>query len=326
MKFSARLLALGLFAASLNLVALADEKAPTPPDFSYNFLNIPLSTAEPPKADPLPLPDLSKNYSQVNPKPVKTTPIATEETKPAPEVKPEAKPEVKAEASKPEITVPEVKVSETPSTPETSTTKASEKQPEVLNKAQPATPAATETPVTPPASVLTTTAAAPSTIEATVGTGFSSILNEKGDTVKVFLNSAATLPNGQILPAGTQLIGKIEEIKRNRKRDPQDMKIVFTQATPPLSSPIAIQATPDTPDGVITPGNDVIGLKESHSYESIKGELAKTLGADQSVYNQRLKVNSSQTGDYRKDAFIQKFHKNAVLVGSGDQLRLKFTP
>lgn len=352
MKISARLLAFGLIAASFSLVSYADDKTPTPPDFSYNFLNIPLSTAEPPKADPLPLPDLSKNYSQINPKPAKTTPIAEEvkteepkaEAKPEPKVEakheeakptPKAvakheavKPQLKAEApnvdaTKPEVTVPEV------TAPKTPVAETKPEKPKAEPKTETLTPTASEPPVT---STTETPAAvsAPTTptegIQATVGTGFSSILNQEGDTVKVFLNNAATLPSGQTLPAGTQLTGKIESINRNKKRQPQDLKLTFTQATPPLSSPIAIQATPDTPDGVITAGNDVIGLKETHSYESLKGKLAKTLGADQSVYNQRLKVNSSQTGDYRKDAFIQTFHKNAVLVGSGDQLRLKFTP
>lgn len=307
MKNPASLLALGLLSLSFPVFtqALAEEKTPTPPEFSYNFLNIPLSTAEPPTpVDMTPLPDLTQTAN-------------TAASTPKTQLKSEAIPAQQAtpvSAPKQESSLPSAPVV------------VSEAQPIEAAGQDKATPVKTEEKPVDTTPAVTAVAVASPTLMTTVGTSFSALLNQPGDTVKVYLNTATVLPTGQMLPAGTQLKGKILSMPHNQKRQSQDMKIVFTQAAPPLSAPISIQATPDMPEGILTPGAEAIGLKETHSYESLKGKLVKTLGADQAVYNQRLNVNSSQLTDYRKDDFIQKFHKNAVLVGSGDQLRLKLMP
>lgn len=161
----------------------------------------------------------------------------------------------------------------------------------------------------------------------TVATAFSSKISKVGDRVTVVVNSPIHTPDGELLPSGTKLNGRIEKIFYDRKRYPYEIRLRFYEAVKLNGDSLPVEAVVATADGNLTKNDaETLHYCQNPSYATLKYKIRKSLSSDQAVWNQQLGINQSALVDFETDDFMIQYNSHAVLVGVGDHLRLKFAP
>lgn len=160
-----------------------------------------------------------------------------------------------------------------------------------------------------------------------MATPFSSRIDWVGDPLQAVLSNALVLPNGQTLPAGTKLRGKVKDIRPSERNNAGEILVQFTRASGPgVEVPVAIDAYPATVDGWLRQSDadtPVWHVSLQRSTRLLTMKIQRRLGADRAVWAQVLGIHRNMIPNPSTDEFMQTYNRHDVLVGAGDRLQLQ---
>jgi hypothetical protein len=155
-----------------------------------------------------------------------------------------------------------------------------------------------------------------------LATPFSSRINRVGDQLQAILIHQTALGSQMVFPSGTLLKGRVADVQASTAKRTAAIRIRFSD----INGLRYWQAEPDTSDGWLRQPDEnspIWLVSAERSTRLLNMALQRRLGTNRAVWAQRLGIYENIIPDPTTDEFIDAYHRNDVLAGAGDRLRLK---
>jgi len=170
----------------------------------------------------------------------------------------------------------------------------------------------------------------PQTAGVVMATPLSSRLDRVGEPIQAVLEHPLQLAPDLILPSGTMLKGRVVAVKRGEPNygPPGRLRFQMVLATDQRIGNLLIMAQPATEGGWLSQqdaNTSVWQVALNHSTRLLNEMIQRRLGTNQAVWAASLGINQNTIPDVTTDEFIERYHRNNLLVGAGDRIYLRFT-
>jgi hypothetical protein len=169
----------------------------------------------------------------------------------------------------------------------------------------------------------------PQTAGVLMATPLSSRLDRVGDAIQAVLEHPVQLASDLVLPSGTRLKGRVTAVKSGEPNGgpPGRLQFHMTLAQAPAIGNLQIQAEPATEGGWLSQADantPVWQIALGRSTRLLNDMVARRMGTNQAVWASTLGIQQNVIPDISTDEFIERYHRNNLLVGAGDRIYLRF--